>query len=79
MINEGQSNFLTLTQGHCNIKIKLTVFSEITGPMKVKFYVEPPCLGGTLMRKIWVECSTWLPCSLVFFRTGGPIFTKLGM
>ena len=25
----------------------MTVFSEITGPMKVKFYVEPPGLRGT--------------------------------
>ena len=32
-----------MTQGHLNIKIKIMVFSEITGPMKVKFYVEPPC------------------------------------
>ena len=41
-----ECNFLTLTQGHLNIKIKIMVFSEITGPMKVKFYVEP-CLVGT--------------------------------
>ena len=42
--------FLTLTLGHLNIKIKimvLLVLSEITGPLKVKFYVEPPCLGET--------------------------------
>ena len=39
--------FLTLAQGHLNVKIKIIVFSEITGPMKVKFYVKPPCLGGT--------------------------------
>ena len=37
---------MTLTQGHLNSKIKIMVFSEITGPMKVKFYVEHPCLGG---------------------------------
>ena len=38
--------FLTFTQGHLHIKIKIMVFSEITGPMKVKFNVEPPCLWG---------------------------------
>ena len=31
MINEGQGHFLTLTKGHLNIKIKIMVFSEITG------------------------------------------------
>ena len=36
---------MTLTQGHLNIKIKIMVFSEITEPMKVKFYVELSCLG----------------------------------
>ena len=45
--NFGEGHFLTLTQGHLNIKIKIMVFSEITGPMKVKFYVEPACVGGT--------------------------------
>ena len=29
-MNEGQGHFLTLTQGHLNIKIKIMVFSEIT-------------------------------------------------
>ena len=42
-----KGNFLTLTRGHLNIKIMIMVFSEITGHMKVKFYVEPPCLGKT--------------------------------
>ena len=28
---EGQCHFLTLTQGHLNTKIKIMVFSEITG------------------------------------------------
>ena len=31
VINEGQCHFLTLTQGHLNIKIKIMVFSEIIG------------------------------------------------
>ena len=30
-INDGQGHLLTLTQGHLNIKIKIMVFSEITG------------------------------------------------
>ena len=30
-MNEGQAHFLTLTPGHLNIKIKIMVFSEITG------------------------------------------------
>ena len=29
------------------INLNLCGFSEITGHMKVKFYVGPPCLGGT--------------------------------
>ena len=37
----------SLCQGHFNINIMIMVFSEITGPINVKFYVEPPCLGGT--------------------------------
>ena len=32
--------------------------------MKVKFYVEPPRLGGTIfVCEILVECLTWPPCS----------------
>ena len=31
VINEGQCHFLTLTQGHLNIKTEIMVFSEITG------------------------------------------------
>ena len=42
-------NLLTLSQGHLNIKIKIMVFSKITGPVKVKLYVEPLCLGETKM------------------------------
>ena len=36
VIYYSQGRFLILTQGHLNIKIKIMVFSEITGPMKVK-------------------------------------------
>ena len=31
MVNLGQGHLLTLAQGHLNIKIKIIVFSEITG------------------------------------------------
>ena len=63
-------------------------FSETTGPIKAKFYVEPPLVGGTIF------CSRHLghmikmaatpiygknPSKIFFSRTGGPIFTKLGM
>ena len=34
---------LDLDKVNLNIKIKLMVFSEINGPMKVKFYVKHPC------------------------------------
>ena len=36
VIYYSQGPFLILTQGHLNIKVKIMVFSEITGPMKVK-------------------------------------------
>ena len=55
------ANFLTLTQCRLNIKMnrlsfKIMVFLEITGPMKVKFYVGPPCLvGRNAVCEIWVE------------------------
>ena len=78
-------SFLDLDPNHLNIKVM--AFSEITGPMKLKYYVEPPCVGEqNFVREIWVECSkgrhshkysTMLE-SLIS-RTGGPIFTKHGM
>ena len=61
--------------------------SETARPIKAKFYVEPPWEGGT---KVYVNgpghmtkmASTpiygKIP-SKIFSRTGGPIFTKLGM
>ena len=63
-------------------------FSETAGPIKAKFYVEPPWVGGT-------KVCTWdpghmtkmaatliygkNPSKIFFSRTGRPIFTKLGM
>ena len=64
------------------------IFSETAWPIKAKFYVEPPWVGG---RKF---CSRHLghmtkmaatpiysknPSKIFFSRTGGPIFAKLVM
>ena len=39
-------------------------FSETACPIKAKFYVEPPLVGGTkvFVRSIWVTWPRWLPC-----------------
>ena len=48
---------MTLTQVNLNIKIKIMVFSEITGPMKVKCYVELPCVRKT---KFYAQNLGWM-------------------
>ena len=62
--------------------------SETAWPIKAKFYVEPPWEGGT---KIYINGPGHMtkmaatpiygknPSKIFFSRTGGPIFTKLGM
>ena len=62
--------------------------SETAGPIKAKFYVEPPWVGGT---KVYINGPGHMtkmaatpiygknPSKIFFSRTGGPIFTKLGM
>ena len=62
--------------------------SETAWPIKAKFYVEPPWEGGT---KVYINCPGHMtkmaatpiygkiPSKIFFSRTGGPIFTKLGM
>ena len=62
--------------------------SETTWPIKAKFYVEPPWEGGT---KVYINGPGHMtkmaatpiygknPSKIFFSRTGGPIFTKLGM
>ena len=62
--------------------------SEITWPIKAKFYVEPPWGGG---RKVYINGPGHMtkmaatpiygknPSKIFFSRTGWPIFTKLGM
>ena len=61
--------------------------SETTWPIKAKFYVEPPCEGGMKvyingpghMTKMAATPIYGKNPSKIFSRTGGPIFTKLGM
>ena len=63
------------------------IFSETAGPIKAKFYVEPPWVGGTIfcsrhlghMTKIAATPIYGKNPSKIFSGTGGPIFTKLGM
>ena len=64
------------------------IFSETAWPIKAKFYVEPPWEGGT---KVYINGPGHMtkmaatpiygkkPSKIFFSRTGGPIFTKLGM
>ena len=62
-------------------------FSETTGPIKAKFYVEPPWVGGKIfcsghlghMTKMAATPIYGKNPSKIFSRTGGPIFTKLGI
>ena len=61
--------------------------SETAWPIKAKFYVEPPWKGGTKvyingpghMTKMAAMPIYGKNPSKIFSRTGGPIFTKLGM
>ena len=63
-------------------------FSETSWPIKDKFYVEPPWVGGTIFCLRHLGHMTKMaatpiygknPSKIFFSRTGGPIFTKLGM
>ena len=62
-------------------------FSETAWPIKGKFYVEPPWEGGTKFCSRQLGHVTKMAAtpingknpSKIFSRTGGPIFTKLGM
>ena len=63
-------------------------FSETAGPIKAKFYVEPPWVGGTIFCSRHLGHMTKMaatpiygknPSKIFFSRTVGPIFTKLGM
>ena len=56
-------------------------------PIKAKFYVEPPWVGGTKicsrhlghMTKMAATSIYGKNPSKIFSRNGGPIFTKFGM
>ena len=63
-------------------------FSQTAWPIKAKFYVEPPWVGGTKFCSRHLGHMTKMastpiygknPSKIFFSRTGGPIFTKLGM
>ena len=63
-------------------------FSETAWPIKTKFYVEPPWVGGTKVCSRHLGHMTKMaatpiygknPSKIFFSRTGGPISTKLGM
>ena len=60
-------------------------FSETTWPIKAKFYVEPPWVGGTKVCSRHLGHMTKMaarpiygknPSKIFFSRTGRPIFTK---
>ena len=63
-------------------------FSDTTWPIKAKFYVEPPWVGGTKFCSRHLGHMTKMaatpiygknPSKIFFSRTGGPISTKLGV
>ena len=63
-------------------------FSETTGPIKAKFYVEPPWVGGTIFCSRHLGHMTKMaatpiygknPSKIFLSRTSRPIFMKLDM
>ena len=71
-----------------SLTISNSFFSETAGTIKAKFYVEPPWVGGTIFCSRHLGHMTKMaatsiygknPSKIFFSRTGGPIFTKLGM
>ena len=70
-------------RSHCS-----KIFSETALPINTKFYVEPPWVGGTIFCLRHLGHMTKMattpingkhPSKIFFSRTGGQIFTKLGM
>ena len=64
------------------------IFSETAWSIKAKFYVEPPWVGGTKFCSRHLGHMTKMaatpiygknPLKIFLSRTGGSIFTKLGM
>ena len=76
------------TSSVCRPQCSNIFSSETAGPIKAKFYEEPPWVGGT---KVYINGPGHMtkmaatpiygknPSKIFFSRTGGPIFTKLGM
>ena len=63
-------------------------FSETAWPIKAKFFVKPPWVGGTKVCSRHLGHMTKMaatpiygknPSKIFFSRTGRPIFMKLGM
>ena len=71
-----------------SITISNIFLSKTACPIKAKFNVKPPWVGGTKVCSRHLGHSDKMvatpiygknPTKLFFSRTGGPIFTKLGM
>ena len=71
-----------------SLTISNIFFSNTACPIKAKFYVEPPWVGGTKICSQHLGHMTKMaamliygkhPSKIFFSRTGRPIFTKLGM
>ena len=71
-----------------SLTISNIFFSKTACPIKAKFYVEPPWVGGTKVCSRHLGHMTKMaatpiygknPSKIFFSRTGRPIFTKLGM
>ena len=66
-----------------SLTISNIFFSATAWPIKAKFYVEPPWVGGTkvclYMTKMAARPIYGKNPSKIFSRTSRPIFTKLGM
>ena len=72
----------------CRPRCSKIFFSETAGPVKAKFYVEPPWVGGTIFCSRHLGHMTKMaatpiygknPSKIFFSRTCRPVFTKLGM
>ena len=64
------------------------IFSETAGPIKAKFYVEPPWVGGTKVCLQHLGYMTKMaatpiygknPSKIFFSGTGAPIYKKHGL
>ena len=76
------------SSSHTKTTMLKHLFSETAGPIKAKFDVEPPWVGGTKVCSRHLGHMTKMaatpiygknPSVIFFSRTGKPILTKLGM